>query len=112
KDKEEAAGHFVQFTNAWRKRYPKLIKKLEEQTCLLTFFDFPPTIRCSIYSTNLIEGFNKHLKRATKKKEQFPNEEALERFLVTQFLDYNNKHDDRCHRGFAQCRDTLESMFI
>ncbi len=39
--------------------------------------------RSSIYSTNLIESFNKKLKRQTKKKEQFPNESALERVLVT-----------------------------
>ncbi|TRZ33802.1 IS256 family transposase [Enterococcus avium] len=110
--KEEAEKELATFLDRWCKQYPKLVKKLSEQTNLLTFFDFPPSIRCSIYSTNLIEGFNKHLKRATKKKEQFPNEEALERFLVTQLLEYNNRHDERCHRGFAQCRDTLESMFI
>ncbi|WP_410200075.1 transposase, partial [Enterococcus faecium] len=43
------------------------------------------TIRRTIYSTNLIEGFNKQLKRYTRRKEQFPNEESLERFLVSQF---------------------------
>ena len=41
------------------------------------------------YSTNLIESFNKQIKKYTKRKEQFPNEESLERFLVTQFEDYN-----------------------
>lgn len=33
--------------------------------------------------TNLIEVFNKQLKKYTKRKEQFPNEESLERFLVS-----------------------------
>lgn len=112
KEKEQAVQALRDFLTKWQKRYPKIIKKLEKQENLLTFFEFPSSIRSSIYSTNLIEGFNKHLKRNTKKKEQFPNEESLDRFLVTQFLDYNNKHDGRCHRGFSQDRDTLESMFV
>ncbi|KFN12081.1 transposase, Mutator family protein [Bacillus pseudomycoides] len=39
--------------------------------------------------TNLIESFNKQIKKYTKRKEQFPNEESMERFLVSQFEDYN-----------------------
>ncbi|MDA5387482.1 hypothetical protein [Loigolactobacillus backii] len=44
-------------------------------------------------------------------KEQFPNEAALDRFLVTQMLAYNDKYFGKSHRGFKQCQDTLESMF-
>ncbi|WP_375378204.1 transposase, partial [Pediococcus pentosaceus] len=50
---------------------------------------FPPAIRQSLYSTNLIENFNKHLKRTTHHKEQFPTEDSLDRFLVSQFNVYN-----------------------
>ncbi|WP_315972143.1 transposase [Lactiplantibacillus plantarum] len=57
-------------------------------------------LKCRIYSlswtfhqlsgnhytpTNLIENFNKHLKRTTHHKEQFPTEDSLGRFLVSQF---------------------------
>ncbi|BDP85988.1 hypothetical protein EfmAA610_31980 (plasmid) [Enterococcus faecium] len=65
----------------------------------------------AIYSTNLIEGFNKQLKKYTKRKEQFPNEESLERFLVSQFNNYNQKFLCRVHKGFKEIHDTLESMF-
>ena len=30
-----------------------------------------------------LETFNKQIKKYTKRKDQFPNEESLERFLVT-----------------------------
>ncbi|HCQ7917949.1 TPA: IS256 family transposase, partial [Klebsiella pneumoniae] len=33
--------------------------------------------------------FNKQLKRYTRRKEQFPNEESLERFFISQFNQYN-----------------------
>ncbi|WP_225367277.1 transposase, partial [Lactiplantibacillus pentosus] len=60
-----------------------VIKDLLKMLNLLTFMDFPPAIRQSLYSTNLIENFNKHLKRTTHHKEQFPTEDSLDRFLVS-----------------------------
>ncbi|MDE7494125.1 hypothetical protein LZ152_06475, partial [Streptococcus agalactiae] len=47
----------------------------------------------------------------TKKEIVFPNEEALEYYLVTLFNDYNFKQEQRIHKGFGQCTDTLESLF-
>ncbi|MBA1393827.1 hypothetical protein EQ500_08115 [Lactobacillus sp. XV13L] len=40
--------------------------QLEHNPHLLVCFNFPSAIRASIYSTNLIESFNKKLKRQTK----------------------------------------------
>lgn len=79
---------------------------------LLTFTEFPPSIQRSIYSTNVIESNNKLIKQALKKKQQFPNIESLERFLVMQYSEYNVRNSNRAHRGFKQCQDTLESMFV
>lgn len=78
---------------------------------ILTFYAFPQSIRCSIYSTNLIESVNKRLKKYTKCKEQFLNEVSLERFLVSQLNDYNTPFLARCHLGFDQARAELEAMF-
>lgn len=99
------------FIDKWQKRYPRMTHSLQETENLLTFTQFPKAIRGTIYSTNIIESFNKQLKRKTKVKEQFPNEEALDRFLVTQMVAYNNKKAGRAHKGFKQCQDTLDSMF-
>ncbi|BDP56877.1 IS30 family transposase [Enterococcus faecium] len=73
--------------------------------------NFPPSIRRTIYSTNLIESFNKQIKRYSRRKEQFQNEESLERFLVSIFDTYNQKFLNRSHKGFQQVTDTLVSMF-
>lgn len=99
------------FCSKWKKAYPKVVKSLEENNYLLTFYTFPKAIWRSIYSTNLIESFNKQIKKYTKRKEQFPNEEALERFLVSQFEDYNQRFATRCHIGFNQARAELIAMF-
>ena len=85
----------VELRNITRKRfipiYMKIMESLENTDNLLTFYQFPYQIWHSIYSTNLIESLNKEIKRQTKKKVLFPSEEALERYLVTLFEDYNFK---------------------
>ena len=89
----------------------KVMESLENTDNLLTFYQFPYQIWHSIYSINLIESLNKKIKRQTKKKVLFPNEEAMERYLVTLFEDYNFKQRQRIHKGFGQYSDTLETLF-
>lgn len=108
--KEEANNQIRFMIDKWKKQYPRVVKLLMNPA-ILTFYNFPPSIRRTIYSTNLIEGFNKQLKKYTKRKEQFPNEESLERFLVSQFNNYNQKFLCRVHKGFKEIHDILESMF-
>ena len=99
------------FIAEWKPKYRKVMESLENTDNLLTFYQFPYQIWHSIYSTNLIESLKKEIKRQTKKKVLFPNEEALDRYLVTLFKDYNFKQSQRIHNGFGQCSDTLESLF-
>ena len=107
--KEEALAQVDFMVKKWGKQYPRVVNLLLNPA-IVTFYNFPPTIRRTIYSTNLIEGFNKQLKRYTRRKEQFPNEDSLERFLVSQFNQYNQKFLGRIHKGFKEIQDTLESM--
>ncbi|WHZ32567.1 IS256 family transposase [Desemzia incerta] len=109
--KEEANTLLWSMIEKWQKTYPKVTQSLRENQDLLTFYEFPPGIRRSIYSTNLIESFNKQIKKYSRRKEQFQNEESLERFLVSIFDTYNQKFLTRSHRGFQQVADTLASMF-
>ena len=99
------------FVAEWKPKYRKVMESLENTDNLLTFYQSPYQIWHGIYSTNLIESLNKEIKRQTKKKVLFPNEETLERYLVTLFEDYNFKQSQRIHKGFGQCSDTLKSLF-
>ncbi|GAF18497.1 LOW QUALITY PROTEIN: mobile element protein [Bacillus sp. JCM 19046] len=108
KEGQEALDVFVA---KWKKAYPRAIKTLNRTSIFLHFMDFPKAIWRSIYSTNLIESFNKQLKKYSKRKEQFPNESSIDRFLVSQFEPYNQKFSTRCHLGFDQARAELLEMF-
>ena len=69
---------------------------------LMTFYDYPSVVKASIYTTNLIEGLNKQIKRKFKLKEQFPTELSIEKYLVAQFNKYNEQAMNRSHKGFGQ----------
>lgn len=99
------------FVDKWKTAYPKVAKSLEANPYIFTFYSFPKSIWRSIYSTNLIESFNKNVKKYSKRKEQFPNEDSLDRFLVSQFEIYNQNFSTRCHIGFDQARAELAEMF-
>jgi len=110
---DEQAGReaLERFCDKWKAAYPKATKALAENSHIFTFYSFPQSIWRSIYSTNLIESFNKQIKKYTRRKEQFPHEEALEKFLVSQFEGYNQRFATRCHIGFDQARAELQAMF-
>ena len=93
------------------KIYPKVIDILKDTGDLFTFYAFPKSIQRSIYTTNLIESFNKNLKRGTNAKEQFPNEELLERYVCSCCMDYNRRYSLRVHRGFMEAQAELLMMF-
>jgi len=62
----------------WNNKYSYAIKSWRENWDELTvFFDFPLEIRQIIYTTNLIENLNGKIRKYTKNKLSFPNDEAV-----------------------------------
>ena len=111
-NKEMAVQVLHGFYQNWEKAYKNVVRDLRQvEPDLLTFYNYPPAIRASIYSTNMIESFNNRLKRKNKPKTEFPTEQSLDTFIGVQAMDYNDRYFNRIHKGFGQVRDTLESYF-
>jgi len=55
------------FIGKWEKTNKRVTSLIANQKYLLIFYKYPREIRPSIYTTNLIEGFNKELKRKISK---------------------------------------------
>ncbi|OXC23335.1 IS256 family transposase, partial [Lactobacillus crispatus] len=111
-NKEMAVQVLHEFYQNWEKAYKNVVRDLRQvEPDLLTFYNYPPAIRASIYSTNMIESFNNRLKRKTKPKTEFPTEQSLDTGIGVQAMDYNDRYFNRIHKGFGQVRDTLESYF-
>ncbi|QNN61074.1 IS256 family transposase [Erysipelothrix inopinata] len=110
-EKSVAIDLLENFKASVKKRYPKVVAMFDKNKSLFEFLDFPRQIQRSLYTTNLIEGFNKHLKRYTRRKEQFPNEESLDRFVCSQVIEYNHKGIRRIHKGFDIVQSEIETLF-
>ena len=76
----EAAGHDVldDFNEKWKSKYPVIYKSRDTHwTDLSEFFKYPDEIRKAIYTTNAIESLNFQLRKITRSKSTFPNDDAI-----------------------------------
>ena len=96
---EEAEQKLQQFIVDYQKEYPRMIKPFVDNPSLFSFFDFPKVSR-TLYTTNVIENFNKLLKADYNKKGSFPSVKALEKYVYVRVVSYNNKFKNRKHRNF------------
>jgi len=75
---EEGAAALDDFSEKWDKRYPHISASWRRNwNEIVTFFKFPPEIRTLVYTTNPIESLNRMIKKVSKNKAIFPNDQAL-----------------------------------
>lgn len=73
----EAEQALEEFTQAWDEKYPTIAKMWRAKwTDIITLFDFPPAIRKAIYTTNAIESVNSVIRKFTRNRKIYPNEES------------------------------------
>jgi len=96
KDIEEAMGIGHIMIEHYESKYPKLSKFLEDNLGdAITYLAFPKRHHRKIHSTNVLERFNKEVKRRTKVVGAFPSEGSVLRLLVPLAVDTNAKWLDR-----------------
>ena len=73
----EAEQSLDDFAQAWDAKYPTIAKMWRAKwTDIITLFDFPPAIRRAIYTTNAIESVNSVIRKFTRNRKIYPNEES------------------------------------
>jgi putative transposase len=73
----EAEGALEEFAQAWDAKYPTIAKVWRAKWAdIITLFDFPPPIRKAIYTTNAIESVNSVIRKFTRNRKIYPNEES------------------------------------
>lgn len=81
-DEKQARIALDCLTERWDNTYPYISKSWQDNWSeLITFFKYPAEIRTVIYTTNAIENYHRSLRKVTKAKTIFPNEDALMRIL-------------------------------
>ena len=73
----EAEQALEDFAQAWGDKYPTIVKQWRlKWPDIAAMFDFPPAIRKAIYTTNAIESVNSVIRKFTRNRKQYPNEES------------------------------------
>jgi transposase-like protein len=76
----------------WGEKYPiVLLSWRNNWEELSQYFKYAPDIRRIIYTTNTVEGFNRQLRKITKSKGVFPNEQALLKMIFLASQDIQKK---------------------
>lgn len=79
---EAALEELDKFEEIWSSKYPLVIRSWRNNWDeLATFFRYPPEMRRLIYTTNLIEGYHRQLRKVTKGKSIFPTDDSLTKML-------------------------------
>lgn len=78
----EAEHRLDEFSLKWDKKFPTIAKSWRSNWArVIPFFAHPPEIRKVIYTTNAIESLNMSLRKVTKARGSFPNDEAVAKLL-------------------------------
>ena len=76
--KDLAEHHLLELDEKWGEKYPVVLQSWQRNWEALTqYFKYPPELRRIIYTTNIVEGFHRQVRKYTKNKGSFTGENAL-----------------------------------
>lgn len=87
-DREEAEHLLTKFLDRHQQTAPKLVEWAEENLPHgFTVFDFPPSHRRRLRTTNLVERLNEEIRRRSKVARLFPNEASCLRLVTAVVME-------------------------
>ena len=88
----EAEQALEEFAQAWDAKYPTIAKMWRAKwSDIVTLFDFPPAIRKAIYTTNAIESVNSVIRKFTRNRKLYPNEESAIKLIYMAIHEASKK---------------------
>jgi len=89
---EEAKENLKAFRIKWNEKYPTIADSWERNwEGLIPFLSYPDYIRKAIYTTNAIESLNRSLRKVTKNRGSFPNDESALKLLYLALTNISKK---------------------
>lgn len=96
--KELAEHHLLELDEKWGKKYPAVIKSWNTHWDNLSqYFKYPEALRRIIYTTNIVEGFHRQIRKYTKNKGAFTSENALLKLIYCACQKVLEKWDQAMH---------------
>jgi putative transposase len=91
-DKEEGHFYLEEAEAKWGKKYPAIFKSWNTNwERLSSFYKYPKALRKIIYTTNPIESFHRMVRKVTKTKGSFSNENAIIKQIYLATINANTR---------------------
>jgi transposase-like protein len=88
----EAEAALEEFASAWDEKYPTISKSWRARwPDIITLFDFPWPIRRAISTTNAIESVNSVIRKLTRNRKIYPNEESALKIMYMAIHEASRK---------------------
>ena len=89
---DQADANLTAFAKKWDASHPTISKSWRNNwERIIPLFGYPPEIRKAIYTTNAIESLNMSLRKVTKNRGSFPNDEAMTKLLYLAMRNISKK---------------------
>ena len=90
--KDLAESELENLEEKWDKKYPLVIKSWKNNWHNLSaYFRYSSEIRKMIYTTNIVEGFHRQVRKVTKTKGSFTSQTALEKLIFLTIKNISKK---------------------
>ncbi len=81
-----------EFREKWDKKYPNILKSWDKNWAELTaYFEYPAEIRKIIYTTNVVEGYHRMVRKFTKSKSIFPTDDSIRKVIYMSVKEISKK---------------------
>lgn len=88
----EAEQSLDEFAQAWDTKYPTISRMWRAKWAdITTLFDYPPPIRKAIYTTNAIESLNSVIRKFTRNRKIYPNEDSALKLVYMAIAEASKK---------------------
>lgn len=90
--KKAGEKELAKLEEKWGKKYPLAVRSWKNNwEEISSFFDFPSEIRRIIYTTNIVESYNRQVRKIIKSKSVFPTERSVFKILYLATRDIEKK---------------------
>ena len=109
---EKAKEKLKGFTRKWEKKYKYIKRQFYEKDIphYFAYLEMPYPIQKMIYSTNWIERLNKEIRRTTKIRNSFPNEDSAMNLICMFLMEKEEKTYSRKLGAFTLVKEELDEI--
>ena len=108
---DEASLHLKDFKDKYEKDHKRIVKKVEDfMQYLEPLFELPDEIRKCIYTSNAVESVNSALRKVTRGKGAFPNENSVFKILFLRVRELKERWNKPIQK-WKTIRSQLTDLF-